>query len=244
MTEDEAKAVAAVAAQCVTWRGWRRWGPVMRYGRLFTPGTDACGGIRIRGAATDGRNAYRRAVDSGLPYAEGYACLPRGERVPLNRAWCLDGETVVDPGAKQAGTSYFGVPLRAGYLRRVHEAQRNDDGSDGFTWAFTRNERENPPLDPAADIVVDLGRDIPSSVRDWALTCERHPGRAEQLPAWVLDELFRFGGGRPADLRPFLRSLALPAQQRVPDTDAGPQGERDPEPSGAPLPASYAWYRH
>ena len=97
MTEDEAKAVAAVAAQCVTWRGWRRWGLVMRYGRLFTPGTDAFGGIRIRGAASDGRNAYRRAVDSGLLYAEGYACLPLGERVPLNRAWCLDGETVVDP---------------------------------------------------------------------------------------------------------------------------------------------------
>jgi hypothetical protein len=243
MTEDEAKAVAAVAAQCVTWSGWRRWGPVMRYGRLFTPGTDAGGGIRIRGAATDGRNAYRRAVDSGLLYAEGYACRRfRGERVPLNRAWCLDGETVVDPGPDQPGTAYFGVALRPGYLRRVHEAQRNDDGSDGFTWAFTRHERENPPLDPAADIVLDLGRDIPSSVRDWALTSERHPGPAGQPPAWVLDELLRFADRRPADPDPYLRPLALPAGQRVPDADAGPQGERDPEPSGAPLPASYAWY--
>ena len=44
VTEDEAKAVAAVAARCLTWSGWRRWEPVMRYGRLFTPGTDAVGG--------------------------------------------------------------------------------------------------------------------------------------------------------------------------------------------------------
>jgi len=42
--EDEAKTVAAVAAQCLTWGGWRRWGLIMRYGRLFTPGTDAGGG--------------------------------------------------------------------------------------------------------------------------------------------------------------------------------------------------------
>ncbi len=65
----------------------------------------------------------------------------------------------------QPGIAYFGVALRPGYVRRVREAQRDDDGSDGFTWAFTRHERENPPLDPAADIVLDLGRDIPSSVR-------------------------------------------------------------------------------
>jgi hypothetical protein len=214
----------------------------MRYGRLFTPGTDAGGGIRIRGAATDGRNAYRRAVDSGLLYAEGYACRPRGMRVPVNRAWCLDGETVVDPEPDQPGTAYFGVALRPGYLRRVHEAQRNDDGSDGFTWAFIRHEQENPPLDPAADIVLDLGRDIPSSVRDWALTSERHPGRAGQPPAWVLDELLRFADRRPADPDPYLQPLVLPAGQRVPDTDAGPEGGHDTALSGAPLPVSHAWH--
>jgi hypothetical protein len=36
MNADEAVAVAAVAAQCLTWSGWRRWEPVMRYVRLFT----------------------------------------------------------------------------------------------------------------------------------------------------------------------------------------------------------------
>jgi hypothetical protein len=233
--------VAAVAAQCVTWGGWRRWSPVMRYGRLFTPGTDVGGGAYPMSSDYAGRNAYPRAVDLGLLYAEGYTCRPRGMRIPASWAWCLDGETVVDPGAKQAGTAYFGVPLRAGYLRRVHQAQRNDDGSNGFTWAFTRRERENPPLDPAADIVLDLGRDIPSSVRDWALTSERHPGRATEPPAWILDELLRFGDHRPPDPDPYLQPLVLSAGQQVPDTAAGPEGGRDVASSGAA--SSYAWYQ-
>jgi hypothetical protein len=241
MTEDEAKAVAAVAAQCVTWGGWRRWSPVMRYGRLFTPGTDVGGGAYRLSTDYAGRNAYPRAVDSGLLYAEGYTCRPRGMRIPAKWAWCLDGETVVDPGAKQAGTAYFGVPLRAGYLRRVHEAQRNDDGSDGFTWAFTRRERENPTLDPAADIVLDLGRDIPSSVRDWALTSERHPGRASEPPAWILDELLQFGDHRPPNPDPYLQPLVLSAGQPAPGTVADPAGGRDVASSAAA--SSYAWYQ-
>jgi hypothetical protein len=40
-----AKTVAAVAAQCLTWGDWRRWGLIMRYGRLFKPGTDVGGGV-------------------------------------------------------------------------------------------------------------------------------------------------------------------------------------------------------
>ena len=66
--EDEAKTVAAVAAQCLTWGGWRRWGLIMRYGRLFTPGTDAGGGQYPMFPGWAGRNAYRRATDSGLLY--------------------------------------------------------------------------------------------------------------------------------------------------------------------------------
>ena len=213
----------------------------MRYGRLFTPGTDVGGGAYPMSSDYAGRNAYPRAVDSGLLYAEGYTCRPRGMRIPAKWAWCLDGETVVDPGAKQAGTAYFGVPLRAGYLRRVHEAQRNDDGSDGFTWAFTRRDRENPTLDPAADIVLDLGRDIPSSVRDWALTSERHPGRASEPPAWILDELLQFGDHRPPNPDPYLQPLVLSAGQPVPGTVAGPAGGRDVASSGAA--SSYAWYQ-
>jgi hypothetical protein len=101
----------------------------------------------------------------------------------------------VDPGFSEPGTAYFGVALRPGYVRRVHEAQRYDDGSDGFRYVFMPpHEDFNPPLDPAADIVADLGRDIPSLVRDWALNAEPRSDGHRAAPAWVLDELLRFQG--------------------------------------------------
>jgi hypothetical protein len=196
MTEDEARAVAAVVAESLTWSGWRRWEPVVRYGRLFTPGADAVsssGEVTLQACA--GREACRMAADSGLLYAEGYATYLRSGGVPpfpWAWAWCLDGETVVAPPTSIEGTAFFGVALRLQYVRRVHAAQRGD-GGEGFRWAFTRGDGEVPPLDPAADIVLDLGRDIPASVREWALTAERHPGPARRPPEWVIDELFSPG---------------------------------------------------
>ena len=62
MTEDEAKTVAAFAAACARWGGY---GPVMRYGRLFTPGTDV-GRSDPALSGYPGKNAYRLAMDSGL----------------------------------------------------------------------------------------------------------------------------------------------------------------------------------
>ena len=165
MTEDEALAVAEVAAQCRTWNGWRRWEPVMRYGRLFTPGT---GTVHGRGMSPEraGRKAYQLAQDSGLLYAEGYAC-PRGG-VPAYSAWCLDGETVVDPGSSEPGTAYFGVALRSDYMRRNYEARLFRDGTSGFRQVSPRDDDEvvDPPVDPAADIVWNVGRDIPPWVRE------------------------------------------------------------------------------
>jgi hypothetical protein len=207
MTEDEAKTVARLAAHCV--RGGRsRWGLVMRYGRLFTPGTDVGGGYPMIPAWV-GKNAYRRAMDSGLRYAEGYACLPSG--IVHSWAWCLDGETVVDPGSSEPGTAYFGVALRSDYVRRVHEAQRYDDGSDGFQSVFLPGREEtNPPPDPASDIVGDLGRDIPSWVRDWALNAAPPSGGDPAAPAWVLDELLRFPDVRaPQPAPPWLHPTHL-----------------------------------
>lgn len=189
MTEDEAGTVAALAAQCV--HGARSsWDLMMRYGRLFRPGT-AGGGYPMMPAFA-GRNAYQRAMDSGLLYAEGYTCRPPG--IHKRSAWCLDGETVVDPGFSEPGTAYFGVPLRSGYVRRVHEARRSDDGRDMFMYVFIGGHEEfRPPLDPATDIVPGLGRDIPSLVRDWALpAAPRHDVADRVAPAWVLDELLRF----------------------------------------------------
>jgi hypothetical protein len=190
MTEDEAKAVALVAAKCRTWSGWRRWEPVMRYGRLFTPGATPVVARRMS-ADQAGRKASRLAVDSDRLYAEGYAAHPKPGNAgfPRSWAWCLDGETVVDPAATRPGTAYFGVALRPRYLSRVQAAQRGDEGSEEFRWALTRGDREIPPLDPATDIAMDLGRDIPSAVREWALTAERHPGPARRPPHWVLVEL-------------------------------------------------------
>ena len=65
----------------------------MRYGRLFTPGTDAAGG-RGMSAARAGRKAFRLAVGSGLLYAEGYAGYPQawGLSSLWAWAWCLRSE--------------------------------------------------------------------------------------------------------------------------------------------------------
>ena len=169
----------------------------MRYGRLFTPGIDAVRGEGGMFPELSGRTSYRLAVDAGLLYVEGYAGYQRDGVVswPWPWAWCLDGETVVDPAATRQATAYFGVALRPQYMRRVHAAQRGDDGSEGFRWAFTRGDREIPPLDPATDLALDLGRDIPSAVRAWALSAERHPGPPRTPPDWVLAELL--GGGAP-----------------------------------------------
>jgi hypothetical protein len=70
----------------------------MQYGRLFSPGTDAGGGAYPMIPAYDGKNACRRPMDSGLLKAEGHACRPSG--IITSSAWCLDGQTVVDPGFK------------------------------------------------------------------------------------------------------------------------------------------------
>ena len=233
MTEDEAKTVAALAAQCV-WGGRSRLDLIMRYGRLFTPGTEAGGGAYSKRPLQAGRNAYRWAVDSGQLYAEGYAC-PRGG-LPAYSAWCLDGETVVDPGSAEPGTAYFGVALRSDYLRRNYEAHLNPDGTDGFRQVIPRHdEAVNPPVDPAADIVWDFGRDIPPWVREWALTAEPPSGGDPVAPAWVLDELLRFGDVGAS------KPLLPAAGERSADSGAGPHGQ-DAEPAQAPLPMSYARY--
>jgi hypothetical protein len=231
MTEEEAKTVAALAADCV-WGGRRHLGLIMRYGRLFRPGTEAGDDAYPMMPAWAGKNAYRRAMEHGLLYAEGYACVSSG--LALHSAWCLDGETVIDPGFKQPRIAYFGLALRSGYMRRAHEARRHDDGGDGFKQVFVPPLEINPPLDPATDIVLDLGRDIPPRVRDWALTAESPSGGNPVAPAWVLDELLGFGDRRPPDPDPYLQPVA-------PDTVVV-QGRRDTERAEAPLPMSYARY--
>lgn len=81
-------------------------------------------------------------------------------------------------------------------------------------------------MDPATDIILELGRDIPSWVREWALSGQPHPGGARDAPAWVRDELLRFGDRRPMNPDPYLQLFVQPVSPR----------------SAAPLPMSYARY--
>ena len=85
VTEDEAKAVAAVAVQCVTWGGWRRWSPVMRYGRLFTPGTDVGGGAYPMSSDYVGRNALSLVI-SLVPWIHSAGSRTRS-RADASCAW-------------------------------------------------------------------------------------------------------------------------------------------------------------
>ena len=203
MTEEEAQLVVVVAAQRATW-GNRQWEPVMRYGRLFTPGT-AAGGAAQTDPADAAETAYLKAAESGLIYAEGWVLRP--DRNPMPARWCLDGETVVDAGFPEPAAAYFGVALDLGYVRRMRQQDHDEVGE--FTGVFqTLRYDFNPPLDPVADIAGPLGRDIPAWVRAWALAAEPTP--AVQPPAWIKEELLRFSdaaesGSVTAGVEPVVR---------------------------------------
>jgi len=187
VTEEEVQLVAAVAAR----KRGKALAPIIRHGRLFTPGTHAGGGELPMIPACACKNGYRKAVASGLVYAEGWVL--RGRRILVHAGWCLDGQTVVDPGFTEPAAAYFGVALDPDYMLRVQESDHDDDGDDIFTCVFHPDrERFGPLLDPASDIVGPLGRDIPASVRDWALTSEPRRAREADPPAWILEELRRF----------------------------------------------------
>ena len=65
-------------------------------------------------------------------------------------------------------------------MRRVQES----DDDDIFMGVLHRAMRTRGPLlDPVSDIAGPLGRDIPASVRDWALTSEsrRYAKRVRRL---------------------------------------------------------------
>ncbi|HEY0932710.1 MAG TPA: hypothetical protein VGD91_03120 [Trebonia sp.] len=220
MTEDEAKAVAEFAARYVG-DAMHHLAPIIRYGRLFTPAADASGPDRTL-EPWRGRGASRLAMGSGLLYAEGYARLSVG--IATDWAWCLDGEAVVERGSRVPFTAYFGVALQPDYVRRVRAArQRYRAGDDGFTWVFQpRHEAINPPLDPGTDVAGGLGRDIPSWVRQWALTAELRPGDHLAAEAWLLEELLGSPGVRAP--RPPAPAPAPPGGQRAQDPGTVPPG--------------------
>lgn len=195
MTEDEVQLVA----KCLT-REREVWDQVIQYGRLFTPGT-ALPEARRRPALAR-RYAYEHSVASGRLYAEGFAWHGFAHR---NMGWCLDGEgdgggdkdgpVAVEPTFARPGTAYFGVVLRPEYMRRVYNLFcRDDDGAYNFRGVYT-HWSSCPRPDPAVDMVHGLGRDIPASVRDWALSADLPPEGVGEPPAWVLEAL-REGEGK------------------------------------------------
>ncbi|MEY9886583.1 hypothetical protein ABIA31_000209 [Catenulispora sp. MAP5-51] len=186
LSEDEVQVVVQLVERCLTHER-TTWAQVMRHARLLTPGTVVRS--RTTRPAMSRTYAYQHALASGLLYAEGVA-HHRGfahERM----GWCVDADTgvVVEPTFLEPGTAYFGVVLRPEFMLRAVEAHRYDDGEDGFRGVYHMFCMEP---DPAVDMVHDLGRDIPASVRDWALSADLQPrpGSAE-LPAWLWEELRR-----------------------------------------------------
>lgn len=102
-----------------------------RYGRLFTPGKDVRGGYPTF-PAWAGKNAYRRAVDSGLLYAEGYACRRPASRPTRQGALRARPPWIRGSANRVPRTSR--VALRSGFVRRFHDARHSDDGSDMFSY--------------------------------------------------------------------------------------------------------------
>jgi hypothetical protein len=185
VTEDEVQLLATgLFGETETWE------QVIRYGRLFTPGT-ALPDVRSRRPVYSQRNAYEHSEATGQLYVEGFAWHGFSYRT---RGWCLDGEgddvVVVEPTFAQLGTAYFGVVLRPEYMRRAYNIFcRDDDGSYNFRGVYTHFS-DCPKPDPDVDMVHGLGRDIPASVREWALTAVvPRRGPQPEPPDWILDEL-------------------------------------------------------
>lgn len=91
MTEDEARIVAKVAAGCVR-AGRSHLGLIMRYGRLFTPGTDAGGGEETDPPLDPGTDivlAYGRDIPTRVR-DWALAAESAGGGDPVAPAWVLD----------------------------------------------------------------------------------------------------------------------------------------------------------
>lgn len=198
VNESEAVLIAWVAAQCRTMRGRERHGPIMRYGRVFAPGVEVGGGVPI--PAMSGRNAYAHAVATGLIFAEGCAITASGIVYP--QAWCLDGDIVVDPTHARENRAFFGVAVTAQFLRRLHELNRYDDGGDGFRGMLDANNHAGFHPDPATDLLLGAGREVPAWIREWSLDDGPEPGGSYRVnpPQDIIERLRREDSGEPDPL--------------------------------------------
>lgn len=93
----------------------------------------------------------------------------------------------------RSATGFFGIAFRPEYIQREYESHHdNDHPQGGFTHAIVGQQR----FDPAADLIPDIGRDIPAWIREWAVS-PQHPLSHSEAPAWVVDELRAFGDKSP-----------------------------------------------
>jgi hypothetical protein len=168
-----------------------------------------------------GKAAYQLSVAEGLFYAEGFFCS-RGGR-PFRTAWCLNDDVAVQPGSARRGAAFFGIAFRPEYIQREYESHYgNDHPQGGFKHAVVGQQR----FDPAADLILDIGRDIPAWIREWAVSSQ-HPLSRSEAPAWVADELRAFGDRRPRNPDAYTKVFTVPAGRT----------------SSGPLAMSYARYR-
>jgi len=123
----------------------------------------------------------------------------------------------------RSGTAFFGIAFRPEYIRREYESHPgNDHPQGGFAYAIVGQQR----FDPATDLILDIGRDIPAWIREWAVSSQ-HPLSRAEAPAWVLDELRAFGDKSPQNPDAYTNVFTVPAGRT----------------SSGPLPMSYARYR-
>lgn len=168
-----------------------------------------------------GKAAYQLSVAEGLFYAEGFFCFRGG--LPFRTAWYLDDDVAVHPWSAQPGTAFFGIAFRAEYIQRKYESHRdNAHPQGGFRHAVVGQQQ----FDPAADLILDIGRDIPAWIREWAVS-PQHPLDRSEAPAWVVDELRAFGDQSPQNPDAYTNVFTVPAGRT----------------SSGPLAMSYARYR-
>ncbi|WP_147268409.1 hypothetical protein [Spongiactinospora rosea] len=124
----------------------RRYGTVyalvLEMGRWYRPAAFPAGHSRRRGPAKAcHRNAARLAAAvPGLCYIEGFAApdLGDGQVLPVEHAWCADGEVVVDPTWHDPpGRAYLGIPLTLAYRDQVLRARPRERRCDAVldAWA-------------------------------------------------------------------------------------------------------------
>jgi hypothetical protein len=104
---------------------------------------------------------------------------------------CLDGDVVVDPTHAGDNRAFFGVAVTPQFLHRLHELNRHDDGRDGFRGMLDASNHAGFHPDPATDLLLGVGRDVPAWIRAWSLGDEPEPAgpQRDNPPQDIIERL-------------------------------------------------------